>query len=82
MIIIMMKMIELSGYQKPFGDNEYDVIGELNIDQKKKELKKELLDPVSGCFLEGPISGFIANCAGDNCENHQNLESAIDKCLE
>ena len=32
--------------------------------------------------MEGPINGFIANCASDNCENHQNLDGAIDKCLE
>ena len=71
-------------FQRPFGGgiDGNELIGELSQDEKEANLKKELLDPSSGCFLEGPISGFIANCASDNCENHQNLDGAIDKCLE
>eukprot|EP01084_Bolivina_argentea_P056809 103905_1 len=68
------------GYQRPFEEKE--LIGELGVEEKEQILIKDLLDPTTGCFLEGPISGFIANCATDNCENHQDLESAIDKCLE
>ena len=31
--------------------------------------------------MDGPIDVFIASCAGDNCQNYQNLDS-INLCLE
>ena len=37
----------------------------------------------NGCIMDGPIDGFMASCASNNCKNYQNLHKKVLKlCLE
>ncbi|ETO01882.1 hypothetical protein RFI_35557, partial [Reticulomyxa filosa] len=45
----------------------------------KEEVKVSLNS--KGCWLEGPLNGFLANCADDNCASYTDVELAKQKCL-